>query len=84
MDEVLAVGDNKFVPKALAVVNKIIANGNALLLASHSSDVIRANCSKAIWMRDGPSIVPEQCRGYGLIRRLVPCTVVADSGGLRW
>ena len=53
MDEVLAVGDNKFVPKALAVVNKIIANGNALLLASHSSDVIRANCSKAIWMRDG-------------------------------
>jgi len=53
MDEVLAVGDNKFVPKALAVVNKLIANGNALVLASHSSDVIRSNCSKAIWMRDG-------------------------------
>ena len=53
MDEVLAVGDNKFVPKALAVLNQMIANGNALVLASHSSEVIRANCSKAIWMRDG-------------------------------
>lgn len=53
MDEVLAVGDNKFVPKALAVVQRMIADGNALLLASHSSKVIRSNCSKAIWMRDG-------------------------------
>jgi ABC-type polysaccharide/polyol phosphate transport system ATPase subunit len=53
MDEVLAVGDNKFVPKALAVVEHMIANGNALVLASHSSQVIRTNCSKAIWMRDG-------------------------------
>jgi ABC-type polysaccharide/polyol phosphate transport system ATPase subunit len=53
MDEVLAVGDNKFVPKALALAQSLIAAGNALVLASHSSETIRSYCSKAIWMENG-------------------------------
>lgn len=53
MDEWLSVGDESFQKKAIHRMNEMIANTKILILASHSLDLIRATCTKAIWLNRG-------------------------------
>lgn len=53
LDEVLSVGDLFFRKKSEARIREMIHGGSTVLIVSHSTSVIRSNCSKAIWIEKG-------------------------------
>lgn len=53
LDEVLSVGDLFFRKKSEARIREMIHAGSTVLIVSHSPGVIRANCTKAIWLEGG-------------------------------
>ncbi len=53
IDEVLAVGDEKFKKKCVDKMNLLMEKANAIVIVSHSMETIRTFCTKAMWLRDG-------------------------------
>jgi len=53
LDEVLSVGDMFFRKKSEQRIQEMINSGSTVLIVSHSSSVIKKNCSKAIWIEKG-------------------------------
>lgn len=53
LDEVLAVGDQGFREKCLDRLSAYHEEGGTLVIASHSFDLIRGLCSRAIWLEHG-------------------------------
>jgi ABC-type polysaccharide/polyol phosphate transport system ATPase subunit len=53
VDEVLAVGDAGFQEKCLNSMQALRKKGKTLLLVSHSTQMIRQFCDRAIWMDRG-------------------------------
>jgi len=53
VDEVLAVGDIAFQEKCLESMQNLRSKGKTLLLVSHSTQMIRQFCDRAIWMDRG-------------------------------
>ena len=68
LDEVLSVGDLFFRKKSEARIKEMIHGGSTVLLVSHSTAVIRSNCTRAIWIEKGRLRAmgdPDQvCRAY--------------------
>ncbi len=53
MDEWLGTGDEHFIKKASERIDKFVASANILVLASHSRDLIKKMCNKAIVLEQG-------------------------------
>ncbi len=53
MDEWLSVGDAAFAEKAQKRLNGLLGEAKILVLASHSPDVIKANCSLVVRLEHG-------------------------------
>lgn len=53
LDEVLSVGDRFFRKKSEARIREMIHGGSTVLIVSHSTAVIRENCTKAVWIEKG-------------------------------
>ena len=53
MDEWLSVGDEGFKEKAEARLSSIISSTKILILASHSYELLRTNCSRILWLEHG-------------------------------
>ncbi len=53
LDEVLGVGDASFQEKANRRLTELHARSEIVVLAIHSSDVIRRTCNKVLWMERG-------------------------------
>lgn len=53
LDEVLSVGDLFFRKKSEARIREMIGSGSTVLIVSHSTSVIRKNCTRAIWIEKG-------------------------------
>lgn len=53
LDEVLAVGDQGFKEKCLHRLRTYHAEGGTLVIASHSLEMIRELCSRAVWLEHG-------------------------------
>lgn len=53
LDEVLSVGDMFFRKKSEARIREMIHTGSTVLIVSHSTSVIRNNCTKAVWLEKG-------------------------------
>ena len=53
LDEVLSVGDLFFRKKSEARIREMIHGGSTVLIVSHSTSVIRKNCTKALWIEKG-------------------------------
>lgn len=53
MDEVVGAGDAKFQDKAKARLDGMISNVRILFIASHSEDIIKRFCSRAIYLKGG-------------------------------
>ncbi len=53
LDEVLSVGDMFFRKKSEERIQKMIHGGSTVLIVSHSTGVIRKNCTKVIWIEKG-------------------------------
>lgn len=56
VDEVLAVGDASFQRKCLDRIDEMRAEGVTVLFVSHNAEMVRAICSRAIWLDDGQLI----------------------------
>lgn len=57
VDEVLAVGDAGFHEKSVAKVRELLDAGKTLFCVSHSADMIRSFCRRAIWLDKGELIL---------------------------
>ena len=68
MDEWLSAGDAGFSAKAQQRMNDLLDQAKILVLASHSPDVIRRNCSRILLLEHG-RIVSETRGGFGQARR---------------
>lgn len=53
VDEVIGAGDAKFAGKAQARMEKMLSKANTLVLASHSNDILRTFCTKALVLKAG-------------------------------
>jgi ABC-type polysaccharide/polyol phosphate transport system ATPase subunit len=53
MDEMIGGGDAQFLEKAQRRMSEVLGRARVLVLASHSEAIIRAFCSKAIWLEKG-------------------------------
>jgi lipopolysaccharide transport system ATP-binding protein len=53
IDEVLAVGDAKFMEKCFQKIQDLLASGVTLLCVSHSPGAVFALCRRAIWLDHG-------------------------------
>lgn len=56
VDEVLAVGDAVFQRKCLEKIDALRERGVTILFVSHSTDMVRSLCSRAIWVDKGDLI----------------------------
>ena len=69
VDEVLGVGDYKFMEKCTNRINSMIAQGITVLLVSHSIATIKDMCSRAILLEKSEAVcigdVEEVCEAYG-------------------
>ena len=53
LDEVLSVGDLFFRKKSEKRIQEMIHSGSTVVIVSHSTNVIRQNCTKVIWIEKG-------------------------------
>ena len=53
LDEVIGVGDARFMSKAQARLQHIANRARILVVSSHSDDIIRTLCNKVIWLDQG-------------------------------
>lgn len=53
LDEVLSVGDMFFRQKSEKRVKEMMHGGSTVLIVSHSTSVIRNNCTKVVWIEKG-------------------------------
>jgi lipopolysaccharide transport system ATP-binding protein len=56
VDEVLAVGDQKFRQKCLGKMEDLRSSGRTLLFVSHDMSTVRQLCSNVIWLSNGKVI----------------------------
>lgn len=56
VDEVLSVGDSRFVEKCQERISRMLANGMTLILVSHNMRLITAMCSRAMLIYNGRQI----------------------------
>lgn len=53
VDEILAVGDEKFQKKSFARMMELMSGGTTVLFVSHSLDQIRKMCTRVLWLDQG-------------------------------
>jgi ABC-2 type transport system ATP-binding protein len=53
LDEIIGVGDARFMAKAKARLAKIVDRAQILVVSSHSDSIIRDFCEKVIWLDKG-------------------------------
>lgn len=53
MDEMIAAGDASFMKKATDRINKLINKASIFVVASHSEDMLKQLCNRALWMHNG-------------------------------
>ena len=53
IDEIIGVGDLAFFSKAFARLKRLAQQSRILFVASHSDDILRQLCDKAIWLQQG-------------------------------
>ena len=53
LDEAVGAGDAHFMDKAKQRLDSLVSNAKILVFASHSDDIIKRFCNKAIWMEHG-------------------------------
>jgi ABC-type polysaccharide/polyol phosphate transport system ATPase subunit len=53
MDEWIGAGDASFVKKAQARLQSLLGRTGILFIASHSEDIVKDNCTRAMWLEKG-------------------------------
>lgn len=82
IDEVLAVGDAMFRSKCYQHIDKLLDQGTAIILVSHSANNIQCLCNIALLLSNGNIVYlgdPAQCLGH-YISLQTPATANAPNG----
>jgi len=53
IDEVLSIGDSAFRAKAGSILDRFRNSNKTVVIATHSMNLVREACNKAIWLHDG-------------------------------
>lgn len=53
IDEVLSVGDARFIDKARKRISTLIDQSHIMVLSTHDHEVIRSFCNKVLWLEQG-------------------------------
>ncbi|WP_315806238.1 MULTISPECIES: ABC transporter ATP-binding protein [unclassified Bradyrhizobium] len=53
MDEWIGAGDASFIKKAQARLQDLLGRTGILFIASHSEDIVKSNCTRAVWLEKG-------------------------------
>ncbi len=53
IDEVLAVGDQRFQRKCVSMMEQFLASGKTIVLVSHDLHAIRSLCNRVLWLNKG-------------------------------
>ncbi len=53
IDEILAVGDQKFQEKCMKKMKELKQEGKTMVFVSHSKDAVEFLCDRAVWLYDG-------------------------------
>jgi len=53
IDEVFGVGDAGFIAKSRDKIHELIERSNAIVVATHDMEFVRATCTKALWLNEG-------------------------------
>ena len=68
VDEILAVGDERFQRKSGARMQELMSGGTTVLMVSHSIEQIRSMCDRAVWLDHGKMMdigpVQQVCDAY--------------------
>ncbi len=86
IDEGLGAGDASFIKKAREVSDELLGRARIVVMASHSEELLKRFCSKAIWLDQGrvklsgdiDSVLSEYKKGInsGVVSRMRPEKVV--------
>lgn len=57
IDEVLGVGDANFRKKSMAVMKEKLLSDQTIVFVSHSSEMVKSLCNKAIWIEEGITVM---------------------------
>jgi ABC-type polysaccharide/polyol phosphate transport system ATPase subunit len=74
VDEVLAVGDERFAAKCTAWLDDFRRRGKTAILVTHSTAAVATHCDAALWLADG------RVAAYGDRLHVVRAYVAATSG----
>jgi len=69
VDEVLAVGDDRFQQKCLERISQVVANGTTLFYVSHDLPTVEAVCDRAMWLADSYVRADGPARDVGSLYR---------------
>ena len=61
LDEVMGVGDAAFMEKSKQRMSELVAESDIVVFSSHSNDLIRKFCKKALWLEKG------HIKAFGLV-----------------
>jgi ABC-type polysaccharide/polyol phosphate transport system ATPase subunit len=53
LDEVLGVGDLKFIPKCMDRIHELTSSGTTVLIASHNLPSVQAHADRVLWLDSG-------------------------------
>lgn len=88
IDEAFAVGDAHFQQKCLHHIRTVQAEGATLLFVSHSVELLRSYCSRAIWIENGRVVssgdVDEVTTAYTEQSAYADVPALLSEGQHRW
>lgn len=68
VDEALSVGDMKFQERSYTKIKEMVRSGTTVIFVTHSLNIVRNFCSRAIWLNEGKLIQDEAsavvCEAY--------------------
>ncbi len=53
IDEIVNVGDTKFIEKAKARMKSLVYQSEFMVLSTHDTNIVREFCNKALWLKEG-------------------------------
>lgn len=53
IDEIVGVGDAKFIEKAKAQLRSLVGQSEFMVLSTHDTHIVRELCNKALWLEQG-------------------------------
>lgn len=80
VDEVLAVGDAAFQRKCLDRIDRLRREGATILFVSHSAEMVRAICSRVLWLDDGRLVADGPAEA--VVARYLAHSWAAEEGSL--